>query len=175
MVPLVFGAMTFDKLYDVVRLILGDRQVHGNWLYPNGTIDSSIKATFLLGRGPSGFALNDPQDQITPDFEAGGGDPYALTCYESALLLVGGEDGAMRIQTRALSIQDSGDRKRDLLSELKQRIYEIRDGGSVFASSQDFCAFLYPCGFQNWPQNWFADPLWFRGPLWCDAHSNLGA
>jgi hypothetical protein len=138
-----FTEMTFDKLYDTLRVILGDRQVHGNWNYTNTQLDSAIKSVFLLGRGPTPFSLNVAQDEITPDFDPQrNGDQFALTCYEAVLLTVGGEDGAYRLQTRAVNIADGGDRKRDLIRELGLLVYEIRNGGAVFTSHQQLSAWL---------------------------------
>lgn len=132
--------MTFDKLYPVLRVILGDREVHGLWNYPAATLDSALKATFLLGRAPKGYALNELQTAIEPDLTTG--DHFAMVCYDTALLLIGGEDGAMRIQTRAITVVDSGDRKRSLMRELTQKVYEIRDGSAVFATWQSLAQFL---------------------------------
>jgi hypothetical protein len=135
--------MTFDKLYDPLRALLGDRQVHGNWNYTDPMLTSAIKSVFLLNRGPERFKLNDTQDAITPDFDPDhDGDKYALTVYQAALLLIGGEDGAYRIHTRAVSVVDSGDRKKDLMRELHRLIYETRDAVTVFTTYQDFRAWL---------------------------------
>lgn len=135
--------MTTDALYEVLRLILGDRQVHTLWNYDDATLRSGLRAVFLLGRGPDGYklAVGSSTDTITPDFTDG--DPYALTCYEAALLLIGGEDGAIRLQTRDVTLADSGERKRDLLDELHQLIYEVRDGPAVFSTYQSLLAFLH--------------------------------
>lgn len=132
--------MTFDKFYPVVRTILGDEQIHGIWYYSNDRLDSALKSVFLLGRGPDGYKLNDDQTAITPDPPSG--DPYALVSYEASVLLMGGEDGAVRMHTRAVSLVDGGDRKKWLLIELKQLVYQIRDGAAVFSTWQNFESFL---------------------------------
>lgn len=132
--------MTFDKFYPVVRTILGDEEIHGIWNYNDDRLDSAIKSVFLLGRGPKGYLLNDAQTDINPDPPSG--DPYALISYEASLLLVFGEDGEVRMRTRSVWLIDKGERKRDLLIELGQLIYEIRDGGAVFATYQNLEDFL---------------------------------
>ncbi|HEX4630019.1 MAG TPA: hypothetical protein VH188_03570 [Chthoniobacterales bacterium] len=144
--------MTFDKFYPVLRTILGDEQIHGLWNYANERLDSAIRSVFLLGRGPSGFALSNAQDQVNPDPPSG--DPFALICYDACLLLIGGEDGAMRIHTREISITDDGHRKRDLLLLLRQQIYEVRDGAAVFSTVQNFEQFIHSIQHgSGWPLN----------------------
>jgi hypothetical protein len=134
--------MTFDRLYEVVRVILGDEKIHGQWYYPDERLDSAIRSVFLLGNGPAGFALTGTEDEtITPDVPMG--DPYAIVCYEAALLLIGGEDGQVLMKTRAATLRDHGDRKRDLLLLLGQRIYEIRNGMPVFVTFQSLQQFLH--------------------------------
>lgn len=132
--------MTFEKLRGVMRTVLGDKKVHGNWNYPDEDLDDAVRAVFLLNRGPDGYQLNDTEDQIEPEFASG--DPFALVCYDACLLRIGGEDGAMRIQTRSVTLADEGHRKRDLLYELREQIHQIRNGSAVFSSTQDLEAFL---------------------------------
>jgi hypothetical protein len=131
----------FDELYETLRIILGDEEVHGIWNYSDEKLDSAVKSVFLLGRGPDGYALNSGQDGIEPSLTAG--DPYALVCYDASLLMVGGEDGAVRVHTREITLTDEGHRKRDLLIELRQLIYQIRDGAAVFMTSQNFDEFVH--------------------------------
>lgn len=132
--------MTFAKLYSVVRSILGDEEVHGLWYYADARLDSAIRSIFLLGRSPGGYGLSEDQNSIVPDLKTG--DDFALVSYETSLLLIGGEDGAVKMHTRAMSLADEGHRKRDLLVELKQQIYQIRDGTAVFATYQNFESFI---------------------------------
>lgn len=133
--------MTFDQLYDTVRTILGDENVHGIWNYSDDKLDSAIKSVFLLGRGPDGYKLDEDQVEIVPDLTAG--DPYALTCYDACMLLIGGEDGAIRMHTREVTLVDEGHRKRDLLIELRQQIYQVRDGKAVWTTRQNFDEFVH--------------------------------
>lgn len=140
--------MTFDFFYDTLRLILGDEQVHGIWNYSDEKLDTAVKSVFMLGRAPTSYALDQDTDIITPDVKQG--DDYALVCYEAVLLTVGGEDGAMRIQTRELSISDEGHRKRDLLAELKELVHQIRNGAAIFSTWQDFDSFVHSLR-PGWP------------------------
>lgn len=132
---------TLDDFYDTLRCILGDEQVHGIWNYPDDKLDSAVKSVFLLGRGPVGYTFDKDAETISPDVKAG--DPFALVCYDACKLLIGGEDGEVRIATRELTIDDAGHRKRDLLIELGELIYQIRDGSAVFDTRQDFESFVY--------------------------------
>jgi hypothetical protein len=101
-------------------------------------------AMFLLNRGPSGFALDNPSNpqNVTPDLVAAGGDCVAWVAYETALILITGEDGKMQLRTKVVWVRDEGERKRDLLADLRIRMYDIRDGNAVFTTFQSFIAFL---------------------------------
>jgi hypothetical protein len=134
--------MKLGELYDSLRVILGDRKVYGNWNYKDETLGSALRTVFLLGRGPANlnYQLNDAQDEIDPALVTG--DDYAIVCYEAALLLIVGEDGEMRIHTRSVSLVDGGHRKRDLMVELREKVYQIRDGAAVFATVQTFVAYI---------------------------------
>jgi len=130
-------------LYSTLRAVLGDRQVMGMWNYAESDLLSALRAVFALGRGPAGYALNgsiNSATEITPAIEVG--DVLALIVYEAAMILVGGEDGAVAIRTRALSVNDSGHRKRDLLWELRNLIHDIRSGGSYFSTRQSVAAWI---------------------------------
>lgn len=132
-----------DQLYPFLRALLGDRQVSGCWHYAADDLLSAVRSVFAFGRGPAGYALDGTvyvATAIAPEVAAG--DPLALICYEAALILIGGEDGKKSIRTRELTLTDGGDRKADLLDLLRQKIYEVRDGGAVFASWQNFSQFL---------------------------------
>ncbi len=131
----------FDDFFPVMRAVLGDRQVMGLWHYPDADLLAALRGIFALGRGPSGFAMDPPSVSsatgVTPEVVFG--DAFALITYDACQLLIGGEDGAMSYRTRSLSVSDAGHRKRDLLLELGQRVYEIRDGGgSFFTTYQSF-------------------------------------
>lgn len=137
----------FRALFPIIRALLGDRQVHGNWFYDQQTLVDAIRAVFMLGREPvsplpySLYPADTSQScAIYPPLVAG--DALALVCYEAVLIIVGGEDGAGMVRTRAIWSQDKGDRKRALMDEMRQKIYEVRDGDSVFITYQNLMQFL---------------------------------
>ena len=122
-----------------MRLLLGDKAVHGVVAYANADLDGAVKALFRLGEGPVGYAV--VGESIVPDLPDG--DGYALIAYRAAQMLVQPEDGATSYRTRALSVTDAGHRKRDLLAAFAQRIYEIESGdGMVFETYQVLCVAL---------------------------------
>lgn len=137
----------FTAFYAPLRSLLGDRQTEGAWTYEDGTLASALSGTFAMGRSPAGFALATDEGaavssanigdatQVKPDVDLGGN--FARICYEAARLLVLGEDGAVRVQTRAFSVSDQGDRRRDLLAQLE---LWIREGqiDELFDVSQRF-------------------------------------
>lgn len=129
--------MNFNAFYPVMRTILGDRQVHEQWNYPDGILCSALASVFALGRGPDGYSAVGAT--VVPDPPSG--DDFALIVYDAVLLMIGGEDGAMQYRTRALWVRDFGERKRDLLSEMHILTYQIRDGKAVFSTIQSFTAF----------------------------------
>jgi len=127
---------TFATFYPVLRLLLGDNDPYGVYQYTDAVLNNALKSVFLLGRGPEGYSLSEDQGQIAETVVHG--DPFALITYEAVLMLVGGEDGKLSYRTRALSVTDSGERKRDILQEMRQKIYDIRDGKEQFVSYQSF-------------------------------------
>lgn len=131
--------MNASLFYGPIRLILGDRKVQGLWNYDDDTLKSAITTTFFVNLAPPGYALDPASMIITPD---PGGDAAALLTFQSALLCIGGEEGANSFRTKAISVHEFGDRKRDLLADLRQKIYEIRDGNAQFSTLQGFVAFL---------------------------------
>lgn len=134
----------FTELHAVLRALLGDRQVHGNWNYSTDTFDATLRAVFLLGRTPAGYALNNANpaaaNGVTPTLPTG--DAYALVAMEAALMIITSEDGAMTFQTRSLTVRDGGERRKGLIQELQQRIYDARDGDALFATYQSLIVFL---------------------------------
>lgn len=134
----------FADIYPVVRALLGDRQVHGLWNYDDASIDSTLRAVLLLGRGPDGYALDNTvpssANGITPDLRTG--DDYALVAMEAALMMIVPDDGAFMVKTRSLTVRDMGDRRKGLIDELRQRIYMTRDGNAVFATYQSLVQFF---------------------------------
>lgn len=134
----------FSEFYVALRTLLGDNDPYGTFQHQDGALEGALRSVFLLGRGPAGYALDGDRQSstsITPDIPSG--DPFALISYEAALMLVGGEEGSYSYRTRAISRSKSGDRKRDLLSELRIKIYEIRGGGSEqFTSVESFVVWM---------------------------------
>lgn len=142
--------MNIAALYPFLRSLVGDRQVMGAWHYRNDDLASAIRTTFVTGRAPATYRLaGDIQTAtaITPDLQVG--DDMAIVLYESALILIGGEDGKKSIKTRELTVADGGDRKRDLLSEMALQIYRIRAGTTVFSTSQTLAQF-FQAGEMDW-------------------------
>lgn len=135
---------SFTDFYPTLRAILGDRQVMGLWNYGDADLLSALRSVFALGRGPAGYALDaaalNQATGVDPAVELG--DPFALIAYDACLILVGGEDGAMSIRTRSLSISDSGHRKRDLLWELRGLVSDIRGGGAYFSTRQSIAQWI---------------------------------
>lgn len=124
----------FTVLYDPLRAILGDREVNGVWHYAQETLASGLRAVLLTGAGPAGYTLkgSDPYAAVEVEPELQLGDDAALLLYDAVMLLVRGEDGALSWNTRSLSVRDGGDRKKDLLWELERKVFDIRNGDTVF-------------------------------------------
>lgn len=137
----------FASLYTPLRAILGDRAVNTVWNYDGPTLDSALRAVMLTGRGPQGYTLDgDPWTSSTLAQDLQVGDDAALLLFDAALVLVAGEDGALSYTTRSLSVRDGGERKSALLWDLQNRIHEIRNGASVFATFQSFMQYLVSMG-----------------------------
>jgi hypothetical protein len=128
----------FSLFYLPLRVLLGDNDPHQVYQFQDTALDSALRTVFLFGRGPEGFELAGDRSeatQITPDLPSG--NEFALVAYEAGLLLMGGDVGANSYRTRPVSVTESGDRKRDLLAELRTKIYEIR-AGDGFDTYQSF-------------------------------------
>lgn len=127
---------------DLLRLILGDNDPHGVFSYDAASLQRAVKFVFRLGRGPYGYAWQESGNSagVTPDLPDG--NAFAKIAYEAALLLIGGEQGANSYRTRALSVTESGDRKRDLLQELRFKIHAIDNGDADFATYQNLLTWM---------------------------------
>lgn len=133
--------MNITDFYPTVRALAGDRQIHGVWNYGDADLLSAVRSVFLLGRGPDGYALATPAlsaTTFTPDIPSTEPASFAQICYEAVIVLLTGEDGSMTIQTRAMTVRDGGERKRDLLMEMRQRLAEIGGGGFSFTVVEEF-------------------------------------
>lgn len=122
-------------LRQLVRMTLGDDSVLGSYLYTNDQVDQAISAVFALGLGPEDYSV-DETGLFTPALESG--DDLALVVFHAARLRVGGDDGAMSYQTRALKVTDRGERKSSLLKELEHYIHRIEGGQCCFGQQRDF-------------------------------------
>lgn len=132
----------FDEFYIPIRLMLGDLDPNAIYQYQDAALDAAIRSVFLFGRGPTGFLLDGDRNNtttITPDIPTG--NEFAIISLEAALLLVGGDVGGNSYRTRALSVSESGDRKRDLLQKLRMEIYAIT-AGDGFATQQSFLVWI---------------------------------
>lgn len=132
----------FSEFYLPIRVMLGDLDPNSVYQYQDAALDGAIRSVFLFGRGPAGFAIDGDRNtstNILPDIPTG--NEFAIISLEAALLLVGGDVGASSYRTRALSVSESGDRKRDLLMKIRTEIYAIT-AGDGFASQQSFLVWI---------------------------------
>lgn len=131
----------FDNFYTPLRTVLGDRDPYGNYAYQDSDLDSAINIVFMTGEGPDSFTADAAAKTISPDLQAG--DDWALVLYTAALLLLGGEDGAGSMRTKALHLSDQGHRKRDLLTIFRLKISAAQsEGGIAFETRQSLGVFL---------------------------------
>lgn len=132
----------FTDLHDTMRALLGDRQVHEVWNYSPDTLNSALRSVFITGRQPAGYTLVGGWTGVAIAPELQMGDHAALILYDACLGLMVGEDGAFSYTTRSLSVNDRGQRKSELLWEIRSRIDEIRNGGAVWATVQNLMQFI---------------------------------
>ena len=122
--------------------MLGDLDPNEIYQFQDSALDSALRTVFLFGRGPTGFDLDGDRStatDITPDIP--NGDGFAIISLEAGLLLIGGDVGANSYRTRALSVSESGDRKKDLLAKLRMEIYRIV-AGDGFSTYQSFLSWI---------------------------------
>lgn len=132
----------FSEFYLPLRVMLGDLDPNEIYQFQDNALDSAIRTVFLFGRGPIGFALDGDRSTatcITPDIPTG--DGFAIISLEAGLLLIGGDVGGNSYRTRALSVSESGDRKKDLLAKLRMEIYRIV-AGDGFSTYQSFLSWI---------------------------------
>jgi hypothetical protein len=136
-------ATTFASLLDLMRVILGDREVHGAWKYSESALVSALRGAIMMGRGPTGYALvGNPFTAVSIEPDIKLGDDAALLVYDACLMMIAGEDGAFSFTTRTLSVNDKGERKSDLLWDLRSRINAIRGGGGFWTTVQSLQQYL---------------------------------
>lgn len=147
----------YATFYGPLRAVLGDRDPFGNFAYANADLSSALDVLFLTKDVPEGYAA--AGEVITP--EVATGTDFALILYRAALLLLNGEDGAGSWRTRALSVSDSGHRKRDLLTALRVKLSDAENGGDgiVFETQQNFFVWLGNLTGTS-PYEWYQ-----RGPV----------
>jgi hypothetical protein len=136
----------FYLFYEPLRILLGDNDCEQVYQFQDSALSGAVRTVFLFGRGPDGFALDGDQataEAITPELPSG--NEFAIVAYEAGLLLIGGDTGANSYRTRALSVTESGDRKRDLLAELRTKIYGIQSGDG-FSTYQSFVTWVQSIG-----------------------------
>lgn len=142
----------FTAFYEVLRSLLGDRQVNGAWNYPDGVLASALRTCFATGRAPARYTLADDGGAIITAANLGdatqvfqdvslGGD-LARICWFTVKGLIIGEDGKMSVQTRSVSVRDGGDRKEDLLVQLELWIREDQIEG-LFDTAQKFAQWAH--------------------------------
>lgn len=132
----------FSEFYIPIRVMVGDLDPNEIYLHQNAALDAAIRSVFLFGRGPAGYLIDGDRNsstEIKPDIPTG--NEFAIIALEAALILVGGEAGSTSYRTRALSVSETGDRKRDLLAKLRTDIYAIT-AGDGFASAQSFLVWI---------------------------------
>ena len=131
-------------IYAMIRCVLRDRKVNGMFNYSDDVLKDAVRAVFLFNQAPRGFLLDDPMNpqKVVPDLVAAGGDLFAWIVFDACLLLITGEDGKMQIRTKVVWVRDEGERKRDLLIDLRIKVYNIKHGDAQFTTYQSFIAFL---------------------------------
>jgi len=141
----------FSLFYEPLRIMLGDNDSEQVYQFQDSALDGALRTVFLFGRAPGDYELDGDRGtsvQIKQDVESG--NDCALIALEAALLVIGGDPGANSYRTRALSVTESGDRKRDLLAKFRTEIYRIT-AGDGFSSYQSFVSWV-----QSVDQDWRA-------------------
>jgi hypothetical protein len=131
-----------SDFYLPLRLLLGDNDPQAVYQYQDAALDGAVRCVFAFGNGPESYALNGDRNSctgITPGLP--NGDAFAKVVYEAGMILIGGDVGANSYRTRALSVSVSGDRVKNLLADLRVRLYRI-DGGDGFATYQSLITWL---------------------------------
>jgi hypothetical protein len=132
--------MDISTLYPGMRVLLGDNDPQGNYEFTDEQLGQGIQAAYQLGGFLGKYSLESfTGSTISPD---PGVRDFAIILCESCLAIMVGDQGAFSFSTRAISEQDSGQRKRDILQYTRTRIYELRDSDAVFQTREAFLAFL---------------------------------
>ena len=135
--------MDISALYIPMRVLLGDNDPQGNYEFTDEMLSQGVQTAYLLNSFPRGLALGGTlaalNTTISPDPSV---HNFAIITCESCLALMVGDQGSYSFSTRAISEQDSGQRKRDILQYVRTKIYDLVDSDAVFQTRAAFLAFL---------------------------------
>jgi hypothetical protein len=138
--------MDISTLYPGMRVLLGDNDPQGNYEFTDQQLGQGLQAAYQLGGFPPKYSLTDGSAAVSFTGTTISPDPgvrdFAIILCEACLAIMVGDQGAFSFSTRAISEQDSGQRKRDILQYTRTRIYELRDSDAVFETRAAFLAFL---------------------------------
>ena len=128
------SAAALEDFRPAVRTLIGDDDPQDLTQYTDDQIDAATKLVFQCGMQPEGHTLTGTA--IAPAIDDG--DSFALVVFKAAMMRLFGAEGGMSYRTRAISVTDRGDKKRDLLLELERMIHRIEGGSCCFATQTDF-------------------------------------
>ena len=146
--------MLISTLYTPMRVVLGDNDTQGSQEFTDDQLADGVRTAYLLASFPRGTNPTQPYqltdsvggavnkyagDTITPEPPV---VDFAIMMCEACQALMVGDQGAFSVQTRAISETDHGERKRDILQYVRQRIYDLKDGDAIFATRENFTAFM---------------------------------
>jgi hypothetical protein len=140
--------MLISTLFTPMRVVLGDNDTQGSQEFTDDQLAEGVQTAYLLASFPSGTCPTQPYqlidsgtnaDTITPDPTV---VDFAIMMCEACQALMVGDQGAFSVQTRAISETDHGERKRDILQYVRLRIHTLKDGDTVFATRENFTAFM---------------------------------
>jgi hypothetical protein len=125
----------------LMRPVLGDDPaVIGHQEFTDAQLAASVFAVVRLGQVP-GFTISNDRVTITPTIEEA--KDWALIVAKAAMQRVSGSmDGAMSWRTRPISVTDRGERKRDLLMELRDMLYDSQGGLPFYGGRSNFVSWL---------------------------------
>ena len=148
--------MLISTLFTPMRVVLGDNDTQGSQEFTDGQLAEGVQTAYLLASFPSGTCPTQPYQLIDSgtgavDLFSGNADTitpdptvvdFAIMMCEACQALMVGDQGAFSVQTRAISETDHGERKRDILQYVRLRIHTLKDGDTVFATRENFTAFM---------------------------------
>jgi hypothetical protein len=146
--------MLISTLYTPMRVVLGDNDTQGSQEFTDDQLADGVRTAYLLASFPRGTNPTQPYqltDSVGGAVDLYDGDTitpnppvvdFAIMMCEACQALMVGDQGAFSVTTRAISETDHGERKRDILQYVRQRIHDLRDGDAVFATRENFTAFM---------------------------------